>query len=67
MSRQPRVMRTPKTCRPCFGTDEGWYYVQPGYIEVIGRKDSGVDAVSTTAVRLTRRQLERALEIMDEA
>ena len=63
MSTQPRAMRTPKKGRPCLGTDEGWYYVQRGYIEVMGRKAD----VATTAVRITRKQLERALEIMDGA
>lgn len=62
----PRSMRTPRQAEPCIGTTEGWYYVQPDYVEVYARTENTGVSFRTT-VRLTRKQLERALEIMDGA
>lgn len=64
--RYTRAQRKPRKAKPCVGTREGWYYVDHQYIEVLARtENTGVHF--TTAVRLTRKQLERALEIMDGA
>ena len=56
--------RTPEMCknrraRPMGDTTDGWWYVDPGSITVHAIGNNPV-----TSVRLTRKQLERALEIM---
>lgn len=66
VSRFTKHMRAPRNARPLCGTDEGWWYVDPSSISVHGRV-TNMGGCHTTSVRLTRRQLERALEIMDEA
>ena len=62
-------LQTRQKCFPCGGTDKGYFYVEPNYIEVMGTKQiSAYDAkynTSTTGVRITRSQLERALEAME--
>ena len=44
------------------GTEKGWWYVNPRSIDVLA-----YDNTTTTQVRLTRKQLDKAIEIMDSA
>ena len=64
-------LQTRQKCAPCAGTASGRFYVEPDYIEVMGTKQiSAYDTEhgkATAAVRITRRQLERALEAMEGA
>ena len=62
-SKLPEKMTHPRKARPLGGsTADGWWYVNYGSIDVYA------DLIGTgvSAVRLTRRQLEQALKIMDE-
>ena len=60
---------TQQKAEPCVGTDKGHFYVEPDYIEVCGTNQIDAYINDTglvfTAVRITRGQLERALEAMD--
>ncbi|KKK74814.1 hypothetical protein LCGC14_2879990 [marine sediment metagenome] len=63
-------LQTRQKCMPCAGTDSGRFYVEPDYIEVMGTKQiTAYDTLhgkATAAVRITRSQLERALEAMED-
>ena len=51
-----------RRCRALMGTEKGWWYVNPRSIDVLA-----YDNTTTTQVRLTRKQLDKAIEIMDSA
>lgn len=54
-------MLTPRKATACGLSDNAWYYVGPASVDVFAQVE-GEDAL---CARLTRRQLERAIEIMD--
>jgi hypothetical protein len=60
----PKEMREPRKGRPMCGTDEAWFYVNQNSVDIYATSSTQAE-VNTTTVRLTRRQLERALETMD--
>ena len=56
-------MLVPRRARPLgYDTSDGWWYINYGSIDIFAEGQ-----VSVTSVRLTRKQLKRALEIMDAA
>ncbi len=59
-----RAMKTKRKAVPCAGTDTGHFYVEHNYIEVYGTPQAS-NTSGTTAVRITRRQLEQSLDVMD--
>jgi hypothetical protein len=61
MRELPPKMLNPRKATPCGLSDEAWYYVGPSSVDVFARVE-GQDAL---CVRLTRRQLERAIATMD--
>lgn len=56
-------MLTPRKAKPLGVSEESWYYVGPSSIDIFIKQEN----CSTASARLTRKQLQRALEIMDEA
>ena len=58
-----KPMLAPRRARPLAGTEDAWFYVEPKGVSVFASKEGG----GTTACKLTRRQLERALEILRAA
>jgi len=61
-------LRTAQKAKPGVGTDNGRFYVETDYIEVYGVKaitdfDTS-QGKTTSAVRIARSQLERALKAM---
>ena len=58
MSKLTKEMCIPRSAKNLSG--DGWWYVSPKHIEIMATSKTGL-----TAVTLTRKQLERALEIMD--
>jgi hypothetical protein len=62
----PQKMREPRKCRATNGTAEAWYYLNPRSIDVLAEiVDGNNGARWITTCRLTRRQLQQALEIME--
>lgn len=61
MKELPRNMRKPYTAKPLGLSDDAWYYVGPSSIDVFAQREG----MNATPCRLTRKQLLRALEIMD--
>ena len=63
-------LRTQQKATPCMGTESGRFYVEPDYIEVISTKQiTAYDTEHgkyTTAIRITRSQLTRALKAMED-
>ena len=59
-------LSTRQKASPCVGTDSGHFYVEYHYIEICGavQIDDYINktGIVSTAVRVTRKQLERALE-----
>jgi hypothetical protein len=64
MDEIPKEMRSPRKAEPYNGTDEAWWYINKRSIDVYATSSAQAE-LCTTVVRLTRHQLERALEIMD--
>ena len=69
-------LQTRQKAQPCVGTDSGHFYVESDYIEVACTRILTAvqidDYIHKTgfirgAVRITRKQLERALEAMELA
>ena len=59
-----KAMREPRRARVIYKhSGECWYYIQPRSIELFVSLEKGKAASSS--IRLTRKQLEKALEIMD--
>lgn len=63
MKELPKNMLASRKAKPIGVSEEAWYYVGPTSIDVFISQEN----CSTASARLTRRQLLRALEIMDEA
>ena len=61
----PKSMRKPRRAAVTHGPGECWYYVGPRGLEISVATRKG--EVSSNVIRLTRRQLERALVIMEDA
>lgn len=59
----PPSMLSPRQARGREGAEEGWFYIDPGYIDVYASSVRG----GTMAVRIYRRQLEAALRTMQAA
>jgi hypothetical protein len=59
--------KEPRKARALSDTNEAWWYVDPRSIIVHGEVLGLAGERWVTSVRLTRKQLERALEIMDSA
>lgn len=62
MSNQPRSMCIPRMAKGMSAHPNGWFYVQPKHVEVVAPVRPGS---TVGVVRLTERQLKRALEIME--
>lgn len=58
-----KEMCAPRDARTLGNTEEAWWYINPGSIDIISVNRHE----PTSQVRLHRKQLERALEIMDSA
>ena len=56
-----KAMRGPRKAKVISGGDEAWWYIEPNGITVVSSVAKGLNPIQ---VRLTRRQLERALEVM---
>ena len=56
------AMCKPRGARSLHTTKEAWWYINRRSIDIIA-----VSGNETTQCRLTRRQLEKAIEIMDSA
>ena len=63
----PIEMRNPRKATPfCHATKEAWWYIERGGISVLASASTvGEGRSLTTGVRLTRRQLELALKIIN--
>lgn len=57
----PWSMRRPRQAYPQHAGN-GWFYINPGSIDVVASTGDG----NNTIVKLTRKQLETALFVMDE-
>ena len=55
-----KEMCKPRSARPLSSTEEAWWYINPGSIDIVSVNRNE----ATSQVRLHRKQLERALEIM---
>ena len=60
----PKNMLKPRRAQVAHGPGECWYYIVPRGLEVCVAMKKG--EASSNVVRLTRWQLKRALEIMEE-
>lgn len=60
---RPKEICKPRGARTLGTTEEAWWYINPGSIDVIAVNRNE----ATSQVRLHRHQLERALKIMDSA
>ena len=58
---RPKEMCAPRNARPLGDTEEAWWYINPGSIDIVSVNRNA----PTSQVRLHRSQLVRALEIMD--
>lgn len=58
----PRIMRAPRKAKPIHQTEKAWYYVNHKTIDIFAQSKLG----QSTIVRMTRRQLQQALAIMDK-
>ena len=58
----PKSMLKPRRATVIHGPGECWYYIVPRGLEICVAQEKG--RASSNSIRLTRRQLERALEIM---
>lgn len=58
----PWSLRRVRAAKSLGGTVKAWWYVNEDGIDIFGQHPNG----GTTAAHLTREQLERALEVMDE-
>ena len=58
---RPKEMCKRRRARPLTGTEEAWWYINLKSIDIISVNKSQ----TFTQVRLYRKQLERALQIMD--
>jgi len=63
MNKLAKAMRTPRCGKCGYSTVSAWWYINAGSIDVLAQDISG----GTTWVSLKRSQLERAIEVMDEA
>jgi hypothetical protein len=64
MSRElSRTMLDPRTAKVVAGADKAWFYIDPTFIQVYMASKPGSGC--TPCCRLTRKQLERALAVMD--
>jgi hypothetical protein len=63
--RQPRRSRVVGNVDPKLDSNpwESWYYVEPGGIDIMVRKGG----VGTVAVKLSKRQLEQALRLIQQS
>ena len=60
MSRSTEMCKS-RGARPLGNTEEAWWYINPGSIDIVSINRNE----PTSQVRLHRKQLEHALEIMD--
>ena len=60
MKELPFSMRKPRKATPLGRSEDAWYYVGPSSVDIYCQEKG----VNVQQCRLTRRQLERALEIM---
>lgn len=55
-----REMRMSRVATPLSQVEKGWWYINPDSIDVVSQGVTG----GVQMVRLTRKQLERALDVM---
>ena len=61
----PKTMLKSRRATVVHGAGECWYYIAPSGLEVCVAAEKGKAA--SNVVRLTRRQLQRALEVIEES
>jgi len=61
----PKSMLKSRRARLVHGSGECWYYINPGGLEVL--VTSQKDLAASQTFRITRKQMERALEIIKAA